>query len=210
MITISLPYYVTAQEMFNDKLFPREKTWSVDCKIYRLTDKYVILLFPGQEKPSEVLRTSVKKIVYEDNKEVYFNEFGQIEAEMVVPMRARVKEVKNLGRLTLEDGQDVILNGIDFTLPSDSLELALFLQGNDYVRRMLKGSEVLLQFDKKKRDEFGRLSAYVIMPDAKHLNMELIKRGYCKVDRKVKLIYLEDMIYIEDQAKKNKVGIWNK
>ncbi len=165
-------------------------------------------MFPGYETPSEIMRTSIRKIEYENGRVVFLNKFGQIEAEIDLPMETVVEEVKNLGLLKLKNGEEVILNGIDFTLPADSLEQVSFHSGSDYVRRMTENIMVSLKFDRVRRDEFGRLRAYLILSDGKMLNMEIIRKGYCKVDRNHSVFYLEDLIMIENEAKRKKEGIW--
>jgi micrococcal nuclease len=43
---------------------------------------------------------------------------------------------------------------------------------------MVEGKEVRLEFDWQRRDKYGRLLAYVYLPDGTFLNAELIKQGY--------------------------------
>ncbi|MFC1564553.1 thermonuclease family protein [candidate division KSB1 bacterium] len=189
-------------------LFPRSETWSVKCRIYRITETSVIIQFPERDVPSEIMRTSIKKLEYEDGRVVFFNRHGQIEAEIAMPMPVRVDEVKSIGIIEIRDGQEVILNGIDYTMPSDSLRMMHFRRGLEFVRSQIEKQEVSLQFDLIRRDEFGRLRAYVVLNSGLMLNMEVIRRGYCKVDRSRPVIYLNDFIEAENQAKENRLGIW--
>ena len=201
---------VSGQERYPDKIFPRSQNWSVDCKIYRLTEKTVIVLFQGQEIPIEIQRTSLKKLEYEDGRQVIFNRFGQIEGEITLSRPVQIREVLNPGLVKLSDGEEVVLNGIDFSLPADSLGLHYFERGTNYVRSLVLRSTVQLQFDIQQRDEFGRLLAYVILPGGLILNAEIIRRGFCPLDRGRNLIYLQDFKLLEEEAKREVRGIWSK
>jgi len=208
--SVCLSFSAQTQERFTDKLYPRSEYWSVDCRILGLTGRTVEVLFPGQDKPVEIQRTSLKKMEYEGGSQVLFNRSGQIEGEIIIPEYVRIKMVRNIGLLQLTDGREVVLNGIDFTLPADSLELHYFHQGEAYIKSTGQNRTVQLQFDLRRRDEFGRLLAYVILPDGLMLNTVLIQRGCCRVDREKPLIYLDDLKALEDEAKREKRGIWNK
>jgi len=199
-----------SQEKFPDKIYPRSEAWSIKCKIYRLTEKTVILMFPGHDKPSEIRRTSLKKVVFGDGREIIFNEYGQIEGEISLPLPVTVSQVLNPGLLKLRDGEEIVLNGIDFQLPADSLELFYFHTGTEFLRSMIEGKEVILFFDLQRRDEFGRYRSYVILKDGLMVNAEIIKCGFCRFDRGRPLIYFKDFILLEKEAIRNKRGIWSK
>jgi hypothetical protein len=201
---------VTAQEKYPDKIFPRSQDWSVDCKIYRLTEKTVIVLFQGQETPTEIQRTSLRQLEYEGGRQVVFNRFGQIEGEITLSRPVQIQEVLNPGLVKLSDGEEVVLNGIDFSLPTDSIGLYYFNAGTNYIRSVVLRSSVQLQFDLYQRDEFGRLTAYVILPGGMILNAEIIRRGFSPFDRGRNLIYLQDFKLLEDEAKREVRGIWSK
>lgn len=200
----------TAQEQFKDKLYPRSENWSVDCRIYRIAENTVIVMFKGHDTPTEILRTSLKKVEFEDGRQVIFNRFGQIEGEITLSRPVQVQEVINPGFLRLADGEEIILNGIDFSLPTDSLGLYYFQRGTEYVRSLVLRTTVQLQFDIQQRDEFSRMIAYVILPGGLILNAEIIRLGFCPLDRGRNLIYLEDFKLLEQEAKREVRGIWSK
>jgi len=199
-----------AQEKHPDKLYPRSAEWSVDCRILSLTEETVLVMFQGKEVPYEIHRTSLLKIEYENGRQIHFNEFGQVSGEVTLASPALVEEVLNFGFIKLEGGETVILNGIDFSLPADSLELRVFREGTEYVRNLILNQTVQLQFDLQRRDEFGRLLAYVILPGGLILNAEIIKQGYCRVDRGRLLIYLEDFKLLEAEAQRENRGLWSR
>ena len=198
------------QETFTDKLYPRSEDWTVNCRISRITPKTVIVFFQNRETPVEVQRTYLKMIEYEDGRQIIFNQFGQIEGEITASRTVQVKEVLNPGLLRLENGEEIVLNGIDFSLPADSLELYYFYRGTEYVKSLIQNRTVQLQYDIQKRDAFGRQLVYVILPGGLILNTEIIKRGYSRLDRGRMLIYLEDFKLLEAEAKRENRGIWKK
>ncbi len=151
---------------------------------------------------------SIKKIEYSDGRVLFFNNYGQIEAEIAMPMPVRVDEVMGIGMIKITDGQEVILNGIDYTIPSDSLKMMHYRRGLHYLRSLIEKQNVSLRFDLVRRDEFGRLRAYLVLTSGRMLNIELIRQGYCRVDRSRPMIYLNDFIDAEKEARKAKRGIW--
>jgi hypothetical protein len=199
---------ISAQEQYPDKLYPRSEKWSVNCRVLRIAEKTVIVLFPKQEKPVEIYRTSLKKIEFEDGRQISFNQYGQIEGEIIAPRTVHVKDVLNLGIVRLDNGEEVVLNGIDYSLPSDTTLLRFFYKGAEYVQSLILNQTVTLQFDLQQRDNFGRLLAYVILPGGIMLNAEIIKRGFCKADTTRFLLYLEDFKALESEAQQEKRGIW--
>jgi len=196
------------QEKYPDKIYPRSESWSVKCKVYRMTDDTVILMLPGHDNPSEIRRSSLSKIDFGDGRQVFFNEQGQIEGEISIPEPVYVVKVLNPGLIRLRGGEEVVLNGIDFQLPADSLSQDQFHLGTEFLRGMIEGARVTLQFDLQRRDEFGRYRAYVLTSDGTMINTEIIKRGYCRVDRGRPLMYLDDFRALEAQARKERRGIW--
>ena len=205
-----LPAAGTCQEKFPDKIYPRTDSWSIKCKVYRMTETTVILMFPGHDNPSEVQRTSLSKIEFGDGRQVFFNKQGQIESEISIPEPVYVVKVLNPGLLRLRGGEEVVLNGIDFQLPADSLSLHYFQMGTEFLRSMVEGAQVTLQFDLQRRDEFGRFRAYVLTADGTMINAEIIKQGFCRLDRGRPLMYLDDFKALEAQAQREKRGIWLK
>ena len=175
-----------------------------------MTESAVLVMFPGHDKPSEIQRGSLSKIEFDDGRQIFFNEHGQIQGEITLPQPVITEQVLNPGLLRLKGGEEVVLNGIDFRLPADSLGLHYFQMGTKYLRSIVEGKQIILHFDLVRRDEFGRYRAYGVLMDGTMINAELIKRGYCQLDRGRPLIYMEDFIELEDEAKREKRGIWSK
>jgi len=71
------------------------------------------------------------------------------------------------------------------------------------------GSEVLLERDESKADRYGRLLAYV-WADGKMINQELLRKGLARVAYiyEPDTRYVETFQKIEDEAKGEKLGVW--
>jgi len=82
-------------------------------------------------------------------------------------------------------------------------------EASDYVKSILTGSKVKLQFDVNRTDRYGRTLAYVYLKDGTFLNADLIIKGYGQamtVPPNVK--YSEKFVELERKAREEKVGLW--
>ena len=78
-----------------------------------------------------------------------------------------------------------------------------------YNRRLVLGKRVRLEYDREKRDHYGRLLAYVYLPDGRCVNEELIKKGYAFVLRRpegFKKLY--HFLQLQRRAIQRRVGMW--
>ena len=74
--------------------------------------------------------------------------------------------------------------------------------------KQVKDQEVTLSLDDSPRDRYGRLLAYVHLPDGRLLNRVLIEQGLAVVYRRFSFHMKEDFLAAEAEAKKNKRGLW--
>lgn len=72
----------------------------------------------------------------------------------------------------------------------------------------IKGKEVRLTLDHEKRDAYGRLLAYVTLPDGRLLNRLLLEKGYAVVYRRFDFRLKDDFLAAEEQARRRKAGLW--
>lgn len=70
------------------------------------------------------------------------------------------------------------------------------------------GSEVRLVPGSRERDMYGRLLAYVYLPDGQCLNEVLIREGYGIVPRQYSHRERKRYIAIEDDARQHRRGFW--
>ena len=74
--------------------------------------------------------------------------------------------------------------------------------------KQVKGKEVTLTLDDSPRDRYGRLLAYVRLPDGRLLNRVLLEQGMAVVYRRFSFRLKEDFLTAEAEAKRNKLGLW--
>ena len=82
-------------------------------------------------------------------------------------------------------------------------------EASNYVKRLLTGKKVRLEFDVERTDWYGRTLAYVFLKDGTFLNADLIKKGYGQsmtVPPNVK--YSDKFVELERKAREEKVGLW--
>lgn len=72
----------------------------------------------------------------------------------------------------------------------------------------LKKKEVRLEYDREIRDKYGRLLAYVYLPDGRMLNRILLEKGYVAVFRRFDFKRKQEFLAIEKKARKEKRGLW--
>jgi len=82
-------------------------------------------------------------------------------------------------------------------------------EASNYVKSILTGKKVRLEFDVDRVDRYGRTLAYVFLKDGTFLNADLIKNGYGQVmtvPPNVK--YSEKFLELESKARENNIGLW--
>jgi len=86
----------------------------------------------------------------------------------------------------------------------------IYQLAKDFNIKHVKGLKVTLSLDNSPRDRYGRLLAYVHLPDGRLLNRVLIEQGMAVVYRRFEFRMKEDFLAAEEQAKQNKSGLWGK
>lgn len=74
--------------------------------------------------------------------------------------------------------------------------------------KQVKGKRVTLALDDSPRDRYGRLLAYVRLPDGRLLNRVLLEQGMAVVYRRFNFRMKEDFLSAEKQARQGKSGLW--
>lgn len=72
----------------------------------------------------------------------------------------------------------------------------------------VKGKEITMKLDDTPRDRYGRLLAYVRLPDGRLLNRVLLEQGLAVVYRRFSFHLKEDFLTAEAEAKRNRLGLW--
>ena len=83
-------------------------------------------------------------------------------------------------------------------------------RAKEFVKSLLKpGTKVKLELDVQVRDKYGRLLAYVYLPDGRMLNLLLVERGLARVytfPPNVK--YTDKFLQAQEKARERGVGFW--
>ncbi len=126
--------------------------------------------------------------------------------------------------LRLETGERVRLIGIDTPEMHESAKLerdtrrsrqdkrtiqALGREAYLFTKNLVEGRCVRLEFDVERQDKYGRLLAYVYLPDETFVNAEIVKQGYAgllTIPPNVKYSDLFRKLYQE--ARENNRGLW--
>ncbi|NPA51408.1 MAG: thermonuclease [Aquificae bacterium] len=80
----------------------------------------------------------------------------------------------------------------------------------EFTKKLIpKGSTVYLEFDVQPQDRYGRLLAYIWLPDGRMLNREIICNGYAYLLTKPpNLKYADEFRKCFRYAQKHKLGLW--
>ena len=77
-----------------------------------------------------------------------------------------------------------------------------------FTKRMVGGKVIKLRYDQQRRDKYGRLLAYVYLPNGIFLNAEIIKQGYGYAYTKFPFKYMEEFRQYEKEAREARRGLW--
>jgi len=76
-------------------------------------------------------------------------------------------------------------------------------------RRLTRGGQVRIQIDKEKYDQYGRLLAYVFLPDGTFVNGALVEKGLAMVyTTPPNVRYDRDLLTLQRRAMRERVGLW--
>jgi micrococcal nuclease len=76
---------------------------------------------------------------------------------------------------------------------------------------LVEGKEIEIEWGPRIRDQYGELIGYVFLPDGRLVNEEMLKAGWAKTRlRPPNLQYAERFRKAQNQAKRDKLGQWEK
>jgi len=79
-------------------------------------------------------------------------------------------------------------------------------EASAFTRSLAEGKDVTLEFDWQKRDKYGRLLAYVYLPDGTMLNKKLIEQGYGHAYTKYPFRFLDEFRTAERCKRRSKIA----
>ena len=129
------------------------------------------------------------------------------------PPQARVVQVIDGDTVMLEGGARVRVLGIDAPEMEKEGRPAEFLahQAKSGLREMTLDKTVRLEYDRQHYDHYGRLLAYLFLPDGTLVNAEMVRQGLARVyfhapnDR-----FREPLLAAQKEALEAKRGVWQK
>jgi micrococcal nuclease len=82
-------------------------------------------------------------------------------------------------------------------------------EARDFNRKLVDREKVRLEFDRERHDQYGRVLAYVFLPDGTFVNAELVRSGnaYC-VFRRPNTKYDALLLELQREAMASKAGMW--
>ncbi len=126
----------------------------------------------------------------------------------------KVRFVYDGDTILLSSGEKVRYLGIDAPEldPEGKRHEFMALEAMKFNIKMVKGKLVRLEFDRERRDRYGRLLAYVyLVKTGQMINALLLKKGLAHVLLKEpNLRYKRLFVKIQREAMKNRLGIWSK
>ncbi len=77
-----------------------------------------------------------------------------------------------------------------------------------YMRELLAGRDVRLEYDGPLKDPYNRTLAYVFLPDGRLANVEIIRAGYAETYRRFEYRRKTEFFAAERDAKAARRGMW--
>ena len=83
-------------------------------------------------------------------------------------------------------------------------------EASEFARKSALGKQVTIYLDEKgnTRDKYGRLLAYVLLPDSVFLNEIMLTDGFAYAYTKYRHSYYNKYNQLESRARSNKKGLW--
>ena len=129
------------------------------------------------------------------------------------PQSAGVSRVFDGDTLVLEDGARVRLDGIDAPEMEHEGRPAEFLahKAKMALTDLTRGRKIRLEYDILRYDHYGRLLAYLFLPDGTFINAEMVRLGLAHVyPHPPNLRYQETLLQAQREALEAGRGLWQK
>ncbi len=133
--------------------------------------------------------------------------FGQKDQRLITfPKEGTVTTVVDGDTVYLHNGERLRYMGIN----SPEKGQPYYDEARIYNEKMVKGKLVKLEYDGYRFDKYDRILAYVFV-DGKNVSLEMVKNGlavFNNYEARKPLIYQDQLIKAQDEAKSKKLGIW--
>lgn len=111
-----------------------------------------------------------------------------------------------------EQGLKIRLIGVDAPEPRNNgkkMKGYFGTESSDYMKQLIEGKKVRLEYDVSRYDQYGRTLAYVYLKDGTFVNADLVKKGYATVmtiPPNVK--YADTFVKLSQKARSQGKGLW--
>lgn len=123
----------------------------------------------------------------------------------------KVTRVVDGDTFVLENGERVRLIGVDTpetVHPSKPVQY-FGKEASAFARNLIEGKRVRLEYDVQQQDRYGRLLAYVYLPDGTFVNAELVKQGYAQASTYPPNVkYVDLFTKLQREAREQNRGLW--
>ncbi len=129
------------------------------------------------------------------------------------PLEAQVTRVIDGDTAELEGGARVRFLGIDAPEMARDGRPAepLAQQSKDYVVELIQGKKVRLEYDRERYDRYGRLLAYLYLPDGAMVNLLVVRQGLARVYSQAPNVrHQEALNAAQQEAMAAGRGLWQK
>ncbi|MFI5355115.1 MAG: thermonuclease family protein [Desulfobaccales bacterium] len=129
------------------------------------------------------------------------------------PREAKVDRVIDGDTAVLEGGARVRFLGIDAPeMEGDGRPAEpLAHQSKDYVVELIQGKTVRLEYDRERYDRYGRLLAYLYLPDGAMVNLMVVRQGLARVYSQAPNVrHQETLNAAQQEAMAAGRGLWQK
>ena len=105
---------------------------------------------------------------------------------------------------------DKLLKDVRHRHSNGQVQLAMGREASRFARSLLASQQVRLEFDVEKRDKYGRLLAYLYLPDGTFVNEKIIRQGYAyPLTIPPNVRHAREFKQWFDEAREAKRGLWS-
>ncbi len=125
--------------------------------------------------------------------------------------QGRVSRVVDGDTVRLSDGVKVRFLGVDTPETKHPRKPRQWYgkEASRFTKELLTGRKIILETEGKRiKDRYGRMLAYIKLPDGTDVTAELVRQGYAQVYRKKRCGRQDELLALEEEARKAKRGMW--
>jgi micrococcal nuclease len=136
------------------------------------------------------------------------------------PVALRAQDPTFFDVIRVVDGDTVVLQaigpvrliGIDTPETVDPRKPVEYFgrEASEYLRAMLAGRAVRLEYDQTRRDRYGRTLAYLYLADGRFVNLEMVRQGYAHAYVKYPFRLMDEFVAAEHEAREANRGMWGR